>query len=580
MKYRFIIFALIVSLLTGCAFGRITIVVTATVSPQPSATLPPTDTPPNTSVPTLTLPAPTAPPATLAPTQATVKLWMAPNVPPEFEEALKPLISSGRYAWGQESDSPVKLVSGAANGGLSARWLYVPVVPFPTIADNVNWADIQRYWKGDTAALSSLNSKNQPPIFVAAASTVTWLTALLGAPSPNVKIEQVPPDGVVTTLWLRRPAAFGIVPFDRLDPAMKALTLDGFSVFDRRLATDAYPMVETFTLAGDSKLVANAAEAVKAGGKWISTNRDLSKMTILAMTGVTALARATAWTMENTGITLPARDILPFLQDADFVHTSNEVAFATDCPFPNPSYQVTGMRFCSKDSYLDLLKTIKVSIVELTGNHVNDWGTDALAHTLDIYDANAMKYFGGGRNTEDARKALIVSHNGNTIAFIGCNPVGPTTAWAGADRVGAARCDDDFLLKEIPRLKTVANVVIMGIQYQEYYQYNPPDDQVAFFKKYADLGANLVMGSQAHQPQGFNFTGKAFIHYGYGNLFFDQMDSLPTRQMFADKVIIYNGRHINTVLFTGLIEDYSRPRPMNPAERAAFLQAIFKASGW
>jgi hypothetical protein len=34
------------------------------------------------------------------------------------------------------------------------------------------------------------------------------------------------------------------------------------------------------------------------------------------------------------------------------------------------------------------------------------------------------------------------------------------------------------------------------------------------------------------------------------------------------------------VLFTGLIEDYSRPRPMTDAERANFLQTIFKASGW
>ncbi len=578
MNLRLTLLALIVGLMTGCGFGRITIVVTATVSPQPSATFTPTDIPTETPAPTL--PAPVTPTAAPSPTVTSVKLWMAPNVPPEFEEALKPLIDTGRYAWGQENDSQVKLVSGAANGGLSARWLYVPVVPFPTIADNVNWADIQRYWKGDTAALSSLNSKNQPPVFVATQSTITWLTALLGAPSPNVKIEQVPPDGVVTTLWLRRAAAWSIVPFDHLDPAMKALTLDGFSVFDRRLATDSYPMVETFTLSGDSKLVADAVEAVKAGGKWISTNRDLSKMTILAMTGTTALARATAFTMENSGITLPSRDILPFLQDADFVHTSNEVAFATDCPYPDPSYQVTGMRFCSRDSYLDLLKSIKLSIVELTGNHVNDWGTDAFAHTLDVYDANKIAHFGGGRNEEDARKALIISHNGNTIAFIGCNPVGPTTAWAKPDQVGAAKCDDEFLSKEIPRLKTVANVVIMGIQYQEYYQYDAPSDQVEFFKKYADLGANLVMGSQAHQPQGFNFTGRSFIHYGYGNLFFDQMDSLPTRQMFADKVIIYNGRHISTVLFTGLIEDYSRPRPMTPAERAAFLQVIFKASGW
>src|SRR5207237_9914732 len=130
------------------------------------------------------------------------------------------------------------------------------------------------------------------------------------------------------------------------------------------------------------------------------------------------------------------------------------------------------------------------------------------------------------------------------------------------------------------QLKRNASVVIMTSQYQEYYEYIPPNDQIAFFQKYAQDGADLVMGSQAHQPQGFNFTGSAFIHYGIGNLFFDQMDSIDTRRMFADKMIVYNGKHISTVLFTGLNEDYSRPRPMTPAERAEFLQTIFKASGW
>src|SRR5262249_2681634 len=153
-------------------------------------------------------------------------------------------------------------------------------------------------------------------------------------------------------------------------------------------------------------------------------------------------------------------------------------------------------------------------------------------------------------------------------------------AWATVTLPGAAKCDDAFLSTEIPRLKTVANVVIMDIQYQEYYQNTVPEDQVAFFAKYAALGADLVLGTQAHVPQGFAFTDHAFIHYGIGNLFFDQMDDIQTRQMFADKVIIYNGKHISTILFTGLMEDYSRPRPMTADERSDFLKTIFKASGW
>ncbi len=454
--------------------------------------------------------------------------------------------------------------------------VYVPVAAFPTVIDDIKWADVQRYWQGDPAALSDISgtdskgNKGQSPEFVTTATTLAYLTGLLGEPAPSVKIEMVAPESLSATLWKQRPTAWAIVPFDRLDPTMKVLTLDGASVFNRNLDLSEYPLVQSLYPSDNSP-----------DGRLPTTNRDLAKMTILVMTGTTSMVRATAYRMETRGITYPAQDIAPFMADADFVHVSNEVAFATDCPYPDPTYiDTTKIHFCSKDSYLDLLKAIHVNIVELTGNHVEDWGPDALNHTLDVYNANHIDYFGGGRNTQDARKALIVTHNGNTIAFIGCNVAGPKPAWATESRPGAAQCDDDYLSKEIPRLKGIANVVVMTLQYFEYYQYDAPKDQIQFFQKYADWGANMVMGSQGHWPQGFAVTDHSFIHYGVGNLFFDQMDQIGTRQTFVDKFIIYNGRLISIVLFTGMLEDYSRPRPMTFDERTDLLQTVFKASGW
>jgi poly-gamma-glutamate synthesis protein (capsule biosynthesis protein) len=79
---------------------------------------------------------------------------------------------------------------------------------------------------------------------------------------------------------------------------------------------------------------------------------------------------------------------------------------------------------------------------------------------------------------------------------------------------------------------------------------------------------------------GFEFYKDGFIHYGPGNLFFDQMWSLPTRQEFVDRHIFYDGRHISTELLTALLENWSKPRPMTDAERAAFLTLMFRESGW
>jgi poly-gamma-glutamate synthesis protein (capsule biosynthesis protein) len=76
------------------------------------------------------------------------------------------------------------------------------------------------------------------------------------------------------------------------------------------------------------------------------------------------------------------------------------------------------------------------------------------------------------------------------------------------------------------------------------------------------------------------FHQGSFIHYGLGNLFFDQMHSLAYRQEFLDRHVFYDGRHISTELLTAMLEDFSQPRPMSTQEREQFLERIFEASGW
>jgi len=101
----------------------------------------------------------------------------------------------------------------------------------------------------------------------------------------------------------------------------------------------------------------------------------------------------------------------------------------------------------------------------------------------------------------------------------------------------------------------------------------------------ADSGADIVSGSQAHYAQKMEFYDGAFIHYGLGNLFFDQMgdqDWMPAgiRREFFDRYVIYDGKFISIELITAMLEDYSRPRIMNEDERASFLQDYFYYSGW
>jgi poly-gamma-glutamate synthesis protein (capsule biosynthesis protein) len=96
-------------------------------------------------------------------------------------------------------------------------------------------------------------------------------------------------------------------------------------------------------------------------------------------------------------------------------------------------------------------------------------------------------------------------------------------------------------------------------------------------------GAAIVSGDQAHQPHGFSFQNGSYIHYGLGNLFFDQFHYCPNYacdDAFIDRHVFYDGQYISTELITLRFVDFAKPRLMTPEERAHLLEIVFKASGW
>ena len=75
------------------------------------------------------------------------------------------------------------------------------------------------------------------------------------------------------------------------------------------------------------------------------------------------------------------------------------------------------------------------------------------------------------------------------------------------------------------------------------------------------------------------FVGDTFIHYGLGNLLFDQMSNVE-RTSFFDRHYFYDGRYLGNRLETIILENYSQPRFLTEEERVAFLDLIFDTCSW
>jgi poly-gamma-glutamate capsule biosynthesis protein CapA/YwtB (metallophosphatase superfamily) len=215
----------------------------------------------------------------------------------------------------------------------------------------------------------------------------------------------------------------------------------------------------------------------------------------------------------------------------------------------------------------------------LTGNHILDWGYEPLLYTLKLYENHNIPYFGGGRNLEEAQRPLILDNHGEELLFVGCSPAGPQGVWATEDLPGSNPCNWDLITEQIRNALEKKMIPIITFQHIEVEDYVPHSSQRVDFLRAANAGAVIVSGSQSHFAQSITFVGDHFVHYGLGNLFFDQMYGENPHE-FVDKHYFYNGRYISTELITLTLEDSAKPRLMTTNERAAFLQTIFDHSDW
>ncbi len=365
---------------------------------------------------------------------------------------------------------------------------------------------------------------------------------------------------------------YRISSFEDITPEWRVLAIDENYPFHKTFDINLYPLVLRLGYTINPQRATNHLHPERIAS---ISNFQPDQITSVLISGTTALVRNTALQMEEQGIEFPAQNLGELLRSADITHISNEVPFYSACPPAKPLRKE--MRFCSDPDYIGLLTSFGTDVIELTGNHLLDWGPQAFTETLDLYDRNSLAYYGGGRNVEDASKPLVMSVNGNRFAFLGCNVAGPVNDWATTNRPGANQCIPEQLVAEIKTLKAQGYIPIVTIQHYEVEDFAPLTQVKKDFWAYAQAGAAIVSGSQAHFPQGFDFVDQTFIHYGVGNLFFDQMDNW-LRKATLDIHYFYEGRYINSEIIGIINENFGQPRLMTTTEANQFFAKMYQYS--
>lgn len=367
--------------------------------------------------------------------------------------------------------------------------------------------------------------------------TRSAIAGALGLQAQNVRQLTTAPQELPDT-------AVAFVPVKELTPEVKLLTFEG-----------AY-YLDTFTKGAVFRQAAYSGRGA-ADLANLQLNDFATKDTTLKvnMTGVTALTRVMMNKLRS--VKDPkyfSKQIGAFLADADITHVSNEVSFKTGCTY-------NAALFCAPPEMIDVLKDSGVDVVELTGNHNNDVGNQYNTESINLYHSLGWRTVGGGLNDVEAAKPYIADQKQSKIAILAYNYADAlgSGAIAKATTAGANPFDFEKIKADIATVKQQAGFVIVDVQFWECYAYpggyieypqcdGPIPNQKEVFRKLADLGADMVVGISAHQPQTYEQYNGVPIYYGLGNLYFEQTQWPGTERGIILTHYFVHGKLVQTKL--------------------------------
>lgn len=228
--------------------------------------------------------------------------------------------------------------------------------------------------------------------------------------------------------------------------------------------------------------------------------------------------------------------------------------------------------------YAHVLKDNNVNVVSLANNHIMDYGPPGLQDTIAALDKYDINHIGAGENLQKALKPAYFNIDNKKIAII--NFFDKTTfqgfsetelAQATNDKPGSAPADWNTVKDSIDNIKSQSDIVVVTFHYGNEYSVNPNNYQTELSRKCIDEGADLVIGTHSHVPEGIESYKGKLIFYSLGNCVFDQSNPITKESMIV-RFMILNGNPDIEVIPIKIVN--SSPKFMDKGNAESFLKKI------
>ena len=217
-------------------------------------------------------------------------------------------------------------------------------------------------------------------------------------------------------------------------------------------------------------------------------------------------------------------ELRDLLQSCDLKLVNFEVPLKPSVEMPYQKRE----RFYQNDDAPDFLRGLGFNLFSLANNHTFDWGVEGFKKTK---AALGDAVFGAG-TYDEAYKVKVVDVNGTKIGFLGLSFAAYTGVFDEVtthDGLGCAYINDLRVNHDIMEAKNYVDYLFVlphdGIEYIDV----PMPETIARYRDFINYGADGVIGTHPHCPQGWEeYKGKP-IFYSLGNFLFNSKENYDYR---------------------------------------------------
>lgn len=186
-----------------------------------------------------------------------------------------------------------------------------------------------------------------------------------------------------------------------------------------------------------------------------------------------------------------------------------------------------GVHKTQRPATIEGLKKCGFNLLLLANNHITDFGKEALAATMEMASDAGLDILGAGPDAVTAYKPLIKTINGIRIGMINACEAqfGELKSTSNPGDAGYAWISDPLIDTTIVRLRQECDFVIVFAHAGLEFYPIPQKEWRIRYKHFCDLGADVVVGSHPHVPQGYETYNNSLIFYSLGNFCLDHKGS-------------------------------------------------------